>query len=179
MLQQSWNIQSWLAALSISQTADLHRFSCFGELLEKEKIHSECLGENVFTQLHLNNNWKLNNRKLKNSVPGLMSMKAQAFQARDGGGDVFMAHFGSLSSSSASLKHQRLPEYCFLYVSVLYGCSVRVCWWLIPAAHSFFAKQNENLAFHVQKGTCYFDYCQISWLLCNSLSLLNLHWVKL
>lgn len=27
MLQQPWNIQSWLEALSISQTADLHRFS--------------------------------------------------------------------------------------------------------------------------------------------------------
>ncbi len=53
-------------------------------------------------------------------------------QARGGGvmvcGDIFLAHFGPLSTNWASFKHHSLPEYCCWPCPSLYDYSVPIFW---------------------------------------------------
>ncbi len=59
-------------------------------------------------------------------------------QAAGGGvmvwGDIFLAHFGPLSTNWASFKRHSLPEYCCWPCPSLYDYSVPIFWWLLPAA---------------------------------------------
>ncbi len=49
------------------------------------------------------------------------------------GGDIFLAHFGSLSTNWASFKRHSLPEYCWWPCPSLYDYSVPIFWCLLPA----------------------------------------------
>ncbi len=51
----------------------------------------------------------------------------------NGVGNIFLAHFGPLSTNWASFKHQSLPEYCRWPCPSLYDYSVPIFWWLLPA----------------------------------------------
>ncbi len=51
----------------------------------------------------------------------------------NGVGDIFLAHFGLLSTNWASFKLHSLPEYCFWTCPSLYDYSVPIFWWLLPA----------------------------------------------
>ncbi len=47
--------------------------------------------------------------------------------------DIFLAHFGPLSTNWALFKHHSLPEYCCWPYPSLYDSSVPIFWWLLPA----------------------------------------------
>ncbi len=49
-------------------------------------------------------------------------------QAGGGVGDIFLAHFGHLSTNWASFKHHSLPEYCCWPCPYLYDYSVPIFW---------------------------------------------------
>ncbi len=49
----------------------------------------------------------------------------------NGVGDIFLAHFGPISTNWAAFKS--LPEYCCWPCPSLYDCSVPIFWWLLPA----------------------------------------------
>ncbi len=51
----------------------------------------------------------------------------------NGVGDIFMAHFGHLSTNLASFKCHSLPEYCCRPCPSLYDYSVPIFLWLLPA----------------------------------------------
>ncbi len=51
----------------------------------------------------------------------------------NGVGDIFLAHFGPLSTNWASFKLHSLPEYCCWPCPFLYDYSVPIFWWLLPA----------------------------------------------
>ncbi len=51
----------------------------------------------------------------------------------NGVGDIFLAHFGHLSTNWASFKRPSLPEYCCWPCPSLYDYSVPIFWWLLPA----------------------------------------------
>ncbi len=46
----------------------------------------------------------------------------------NGVGDIFLAHFGHLSTNWASFKHHSLPEYCYWPCPSLYDYSVPIFW---------------------------------------------------
>ncbi len=109
-----------------------------------------------FTQAH--QNWTIEDWK---KLPGLMSldfcgdiqivgsvfggknMKAWIHPAcLNGSGwwwwcngvrDIFLAHFGPLSTNWASLKRHSITEYCCWPCPSLYDYSVLIFWWLLPA----------------------------------------------
>ncbi len=58
-------------------------------------------------------------------------------QAGGGGGgsvgDIFLAHFGPLSTNWALFERHSLPEYCCWPCPSLYDYSVPIFWWLVPA----------------------------------------------
>ncbi len=51
----------------------------------------------------------------------------------DGVGDIFLAHFGPLSTNWALFKRHSLPEYCCWPCPSLYDYSVPIFWCLLPA----------------------------------------------
>ncbi len=51
----------------------------------------------------------------------------------NGVGDIFLAHFGPLSTNWALFKCHSLPEYCCWPRPSLYDYSVPIFWWLLPA----------------------------------------------
>ncbi len=54
-------------------------------------------------------------------------------QAGGGVGDIFLAHFGPLSTNWASFKHHSIPDYCCWPCPSLYDYSVPIFLWLLPA----------------------------------------------
>ncbi len=48
-------------------------------------------------------------------------------------GDIFLAHFGPLSTNWVSFKRHSLPEYCCWPCPSLYDYSVPIFWLLLPA----------------------------------------------
>ncbi len=49
----------------------------------------------------------------------------------NGVGDIFLAHFGPLSTNWASFKRHSQPEYCCWPCTSLYDYSVPIFWWLL------------------------------------------------
>ncbi len=66
-----------------------------------------------------------------------LSCLVSTVQAGCGGemvwGDIFLAHFGPLSTNWALFKRQGLPEYCYWPCPSLYDYSEPLFWWIIPA----------------------------------------------
>ncbi len=69
----------------------------------------------------------------KSMDPSCLNDSGWWWWCNNGVGDIFLAHFGPLSTNWASFKCNRLPEYCCWPCPSLYDYSVSIFWWLLPA----------------------------------------------
>ncbi len=78
-------------------------------------------------------------RSVKNMKAWIYSALSKRFILKiapwwcNGVGDIFLAHFGSLSTNWASFKHHSLPDYSCWPCPSLYDYIVPIFWWLLPA----------------------------------------------
>ncbi len=63
----------------------------------------------------------------------LDSMVQDGWKWSNGVGDIFLAHFGTLSTNCSLFHCHKLPEYCCWPCPSLHDYSVSIFWWLIPA----------------------------------------------